>query len=148
MCAWLHPLRAGAVRGALVVGAALLVAAPSVGASAGVSDLRVDVRLASASGPPDLSWRVTCGPPAGTLPDPAAACRGLDTARARRLLGTPPCRTLAEDEYRGPAVLTVRGRLVGRRVALTLRRTTTCAIARWDEVTRLLGVPFAPAPAP
>jgi hypothetical protein len=131
------------------IGAAILTAllAPAATGAAGpaTGETRLEVTLYAAPGAaPGPRWSIDCAAPDGT-PSTLAACRRLATPLAARLLMAPPGGGQCADEWGGPQILVIRGTLSGRRVRLTLDRSTTCAIARWKAIEGLLGVSFTAA---
>lgn len=80
------------------------------------------------------AWTLRCGPPRGTLPRPARACRRL-TAESPRLFAPVSPKTLCTEIYGGPQVARVRGIVRGARVLATFSRTNGCEIARWNGLS-------------
>jgi len=81
-------------------------------------------------------WTLRCGPPGGTLPDAAAACRKLGgSVEAFR---PTPADLVCTQIYGGPEVARVVGRVGTRRVWTTFRRRDGCEIARWSRAQFLL----------
>jgi hypothetical protein len=83
------------------------------------------------------TWRLTCDPPAGTHPNPTAACRALETNGAAAL---PP---VAKDKactqiYGGPETATITGTWQGERVISRFARNDGCQINRWKLMEGLL----------
>ena len=83
------------------------------------------------------TWRLTCDPPGGDHPDPAAACAALDKSGERAL---PP---VAKDRactqvYQGPQTATITGRWKGRTVSSRFSLVNGCEIARWKSLVGLL----------
>ncbi len=108
-------------------------AAPSPSAD-GRTELAVRVR--SGPGQAARTFTLTCDPPGGDHPDPAAACRLLDEL-------DHPFAPLAPDRacteiYGGPQTATVTGTFRGSPVHAEFRRTDGCEIARWDAYVDLL----------
>jgi hypothetical protein len=82
-------------------------------------------------------WTLTCDPPAGSHPDPEAACRALAEHGATALPPVPddqPCTMI----YGGPQTARVTGSWNGAAVDSTLSRTNGCEIARWRALRGLL----------
>jgi len=82
------------------------------------------------------TWTLSCDPPAGTHPDPAAACKAL-TEHEAALRPVPPDRSCTE-QYGGPDTARVNGTWRGQSVSAILSRTNGCEIARWDQLAGLL----------
>jgi hypothetical protein len=82
-------------------------------------------------GPPTKLWTLRC-PPAGTLPDPARACRGL--AAVDKPFAPVPKGVACTEIYGGPQVAEVQGTFRGEPVNTRFTRTDGCQIARWDKV--------------
>lgn len=83
------------------------------------------------------TWRLTCSPPGGDHPDPAAACAALEKNGQRAL---PP---VAKDRactqvYGGAQTATVTGTWQGRSVDSRFSLTNGCEIARWKSLAGLL----------
>jgi len=79
-------------------------------------------------------WTLRCAPAGGTLPRAAVACRRL--AAGRRSLFTPvPRDAVCTEIYGGPQTARVVGKLDGRRLWASFRRTNGCHIARWQRVS-------------
>lgn len=81
---------------------------------------------------------LTCAPPGGDHPDPAAACAALAVAGTD--VFSPPDPDLACTEiYGGPQTASITGTVGGTRVNATFSRTNGCEIARWDALGPILG---------
>jgi Subtilisin inhibitor-like len=76
-----------------------------------------------------------CGPPSGTHPDPAAACRAL--ARHPRALRPVPKDVGCTQQWDGPEVALVRAVLRGHRIRSWFKRTDGCEIGRWNALRPL-----------
>lgn len=101
------------------------------------TDLVVEVRLGPGAAPTRTT--LTCDPPGGDHPDPAAACAAL--AREPDPFVPLPADAICTEIYGGPETATVTGTYAGRPVALTLSRTDGCRIAQWDRLGALLPSP-------
>ena len=102
--------------------------------AAALTDLTIVINNGSGE---TKTWRLTCDPPAGTHPNPAAACRALETNGAAAL---PP---VAKDKactqiYGGPETATISGTWQGERVISRFARTDGCQINRWKLLEGLL----------
>jgi hypothetical protein len=93
-------------------------------------------------GDPSRSWTLRCGPTAGTLPRPAAACDRL--ARMTRPFAPVPRNVACTDVYGGPQTAVVTGRIRGRFVHARFNREDGCQIARWNRVRFLFPVSVGP----
>ena len=80
-----------------------------------------------------ITWTLTCDPPGGTHPDPAAACRALHAHGAKAL---PPVRkdVACTQIYGGPQKATISGTWQGQRVRSSFSRVNGCEISRWDQL--------------
>ena len=90
-------------------------------------------------------WTLTCDPPGGSHPDPAAACHVLDTVRGPFAPVPPDMRCL--QVYGGPETATITGTWRGVEVDASYRRTDGCEIARWTKLGAVLS-PGSPAGRP
>ena len=84
-----------------------------------------------------ITWTLSCDPPGGTHPDPAAACRALQANGAKAL---PPVRkdVACTQVYGGAQTATITGTWQGQRVRSSLSRVNGCEISRWDLLRGLL----------
>ena len=123
-------MRALVLLGLLLV--ALTAAAPSSSAAPAVS-LRVTF-WEDGAGEPDAVWTLRCGPPRGSLPRPARACRKLATLGARVFAMTPP-NAICTEIYGGPQEARVTGRIGQARIWTTVTRTNGCEIERWQRLS-------------
>jgi hypothetical protein len=78
------------------------------------------------------TYHISCAPPAGTVPDPAAVCRALSSDA--RLLAPIECPITPD---MGSEL--VRGTVDGRPVGLRLGASAACA-RRWQQLSDALGV--------
>ncbi|MFF8729961.1 SSI family serine proteinase inhibitor [Streptomyces sp. NPDC015171] len=113
-------------------------APPPVRAEDQGDHLTVVVRHAGAGR--DGTYEVRCHPDGGRHPDPAGACRALDT---RTRWGRDPFAPAAPGTtctmiYGGPATAHVTGTWAGRPVDASYDRADGCAIERWDRMVPLL----------
>ncbi len=85
-----------------------------------------------------ITSMLTCAPPGGDHPDPAAACAALAVAGTD--VFSPPDPDLACTEiYGGPQTASITGTVGGTRVNATFSRKNGCEIARWDALGPILG---------
>ncbi len=85
---------------------------------------------------PSRETTLTCDPPGGTHPDPAAACAALEAEPAAlEPLGDDVACTQI---YGGPERAAVDGVLAGRDVHAELNRANGCEIDRWERLQALL----------
>lgn len=82
------------------------------------------------------TWTLTCDPPAGDHPQPAAACAAIDAAPAP--FAPKPADVACTEIYGGPQTATIEGTWRGEQVRATYRRTDGCEIARWDALGPVL----------
>ncbi|ARP71299.1 hypothetical protein LK07_17610 [Streptomyces pluripotens] len=88
----------------------------------------------------DGAYEVFCHPDAGLHPDPAGACRVLDS---HTRWGQDPFAPVAPGSvctmlYGGPATAHVTGTWAGRPVDASYDRSNGCEIGRWDRMVPLL----------
>jgi len=100
----------------------------------GPTDLKIRVEDGSGT---SQTWTLTCDPPAGDHPDPAAACAALAAHGAAAL---PAVRKdmACTNQYGGPEKATVVGTYQGQQVLSSFSRTNGCEIKRWDLLKGLL----------
>lgn len=104
---------------------------------AAVTSLHITVWPQGMHGP-KRSWTLSCAPAAGTLPQPATACRRLaKLARPFRPVARGAACTAI---YGGPQIALVTGRLRGSRVRASFNRRNGCEIDRWNRVRFLFPV--------
>lgn len=95
------------------------------------------VSVTDGTGGPPRTWTLTCDPPAGDHPDPEAACRALDAARAP--FAPVPAGMACTQVYGGPETATIEGVWRGEPVRSSYARNDGCEIARWKAVAAVLG---------
>lgn len=100
-------------------------------------EIRLVVTLTDSAGGPPQTWALTCDPPGGDHPDPAAACRALDASRAP--FDPVPAGTMCTQIYGGPETATITGTWRGESVDAAYERTDGCEIARWDALSAVFG---------
>jgi hypothetical protein len=128
----------------VAVAIAALCAAADAPAMPSVTFLRVTYWNDGANADASVTWTLRCGPPSGTLPRPAAACRRL--ARGGPTLFAPvPKDIVCTEIYGGPQKARVVGTVAGRRIWATFTRVNGCHIDRWNRLAPWLlppgGVP-------
>jgi hypothetical protein len=129
-----------------LVPAALVVAAAAFPGLAlgGLIDLRIAFRAQEGSTARVVVLRCADGSAHGTVADPAAACRRLQSLGTRAFAPTP--RGVACTQiYGGPSTAVVTGSYLGRSLWVRLRRDNGCEIDRWQRVAFLL--PRAASPS-
>jgi Subtilisin inhibitor-like len=77
------------------------------------------------------TWTLSCGPPAGSHPNPEEACRRLATLDDA--FAPVPSDMVCTAIYGGPAVAVVSGDHAGERVDASFDRINGCEIDRWDR---------------
>ena len=82
------------------------------------------------------TFSLTCGPPGGDHPHPAAACRTLD--ELEHPFAPVPAGTPCTEIYGGPQTARVTGTYRGDPVDATFNRTNGCESDRWDGYVALL----------
>jgi hypothetical protein len=82
-----------------------------------------------------VDWTLTCDPPAGTHPDPDAACARLDETGAGAFEPLPD--QACTEIYGGAQRAEISGTVDGEPVDASFQRTNGCEIEAWDA---LLGV--------
>ena len=86
---------------------------------------------------PSVTWTVSCGPPAGTHPDPATACDTLNAAEMS--LFEPVAEGVRCTEiFGGPERVDIKGTLRGKPLEATFTRRNGCEIKRWDALGGLI----------
>jgi hypothetical protein len=103
--------------------------------AAGQTGLRIVYR--TDVGAPARVTTLHCGPPRGTVANPAAACQRLQ-ALGRAAFAPTPRGMACTQIYGGPQTALVSGTLDGRRVWAHFTRRDGCEIARWNRVEFLL----------
>ena len=103
-------------------------------ATPGVTDLTIVV---DDGGGEMTTWTLTCDPPGGSHPDPAAACRILQANGATAL---PAVRkdVACTQVYGGAQQATITGTWHGQRVHSSFSRVNGCEISRWNLLRGLL----------
>ncbi|MCU1432790.1 MAG: hypothetical protein JWP95_1895 [Actinotalea sp.] len=81
---------------------------------------------------------LTCEPEGGTHPDPEAACEAIAEAGGAVAFSTPTDDMTCTEQYGGPQVATVEGKVDGEPVRTTYTRTNGCQISRWDGLAVVL----------
>jgi hypothetical protein len=81
---------------------------------------------------------LVCDPPAGNLPDIAAACATLASAAGRAALDPASLGQMCTEIYGGPAEARIVGTVNGEAVDARLARANGCEIDRWEALTALL----------
>jgi hypothetical protein len=122
--------------GLLLAGCGTAGGPPGTG-SPGMTKLSVTARVSPTA--PAQTWTLTCDPPGGSHPNPAAACAAL-AATADPFSATPPDRACTMI-YGGAQTATIVGTYRGLSVNASYSRTNGCEIARWDTVAAVLVIP-------
>lgn len=100
------------------------------------ADLTITVQLAPSH---SQSWRLTCSPDGGTLPDPAQACARLNQAWHPL---TPISRnTMCTTLYFGPQTVAITGWWRGSWVSVRYDRSNGCQETMWNQMVWALGLP-------
>ena len=110
-----------------------LLLAGAAGASPGsTTDLRITYWPQGQGTGHVFRRTLRCGPPGGTLPLPARACRRL--APLEKPFAPVPKDVACTQIYGGPQIAIVSGTLRGRRVWARFSRVDGCQIERWNRV--------------
>jgi hypothetical protein len=85
------------------------------------------------------SWRLTCAPDGGTLPNPAQACARLnqDWRPFAPISHNTMCTTL----YFGPQTVAITGWWHGSWIAVRYTRSNGCQETQWNQMVWALGLP-------
>lgn len=123
-----------------VIAVLLVLVAVACSDSGSAKDVTIDLRIAvwpqgRGAGKPVRRFTLHCNPLRGNLPHGDRACYLL--AVTSRPFAPIPRDTVCAQVYGGPEVARVQGRLRGRRVDATFRRTNACETARWERVAFL-----------
>ena len=131
------------MRPLVAIACLLLLFATACSAAGSARDVTIDLRIAvwpegRGTGNEVRRFTLHCNPLRGNLPHGDRACYFL--AVTSRPFATVPRDAACTQVYGGPQVARVLGRLRGRSVDATFRRTNGCETARWERVAFLLGV--------
>jgi hypothetical protein len=118
--------------------ALLLVALVSAGCGSGTAGgtAMLTITVQDGAGGAPRVWTLTCDPPGGDHPDPAAACAAIDAAP--RPFAPVPADMACTEIYGGPETATITGTWRGEPVDAAYRRTDGCEIARWTALAPVL----------
>jgi len=124
---------------ALLLGALNACGEPPDGETGDVAGPSSELTIIVRSGPGgDLTtWTLSCDPPGGTHPDPAAACAAIDAARDP--FAPVPPDMMCTQQYGGPETATITGTWRGEQVNASYTRTDGCEIARWSKLAAVFG---------
>ncbi len=132
-----RPMRLEAVLAAAILAALFLTGCS--GSETTTDKTSVTVVYWEENGPPapSVTWTVRCDPPAGTHPDPAAACDALNAAEMS--LFEPAAAGVGCTEiFGGPERVDVKGTLRGKPIEATFTRRNGCEIKRWNGLGGLI----------
>ncbi len=125
---------------ALLLAALVLVGCggtPAAREGTGDVTSRLTITVVDAPGAAARVWTLTCEPPGGDHPQPAAACAAIDAA------GNPfapkPADMACTQIYGGPQTATITGTWRDEPVHAAYNRTDGCEIARWNKLSAVLG---------
>jgi Subtilisin inhibitor-like len=122
-------LVAFAILGVALVSGGASFAGPPTGTA-----LRITYWEDSSKPGASTTWTLRCGPPRGTLPQPARACRRLASS-GPELFAPISENAVCTEMYGGPQKARVAGAVGGARVWATFARTNGCEIARWNRMS-------------
>jgi hypothetical protein len=112
---------------------------PIVGGGTGPSsELEVTIWPEGKDAGQPTTYTLTCIPDGGTHPDPVAACQA---AYLPMVFDPPPTDQMCTEQYGGPAVAQVRGRVQDIAIDARFSRTDGCQISRWERASALLPLP-------
>ena len=87
------------------------------------------------------TYTLTCIPDGGTRPDRPEACQAV--VQCRMVFDPPPTDQVCTEQYGGPEVAEVTGRVQDIAIDARFSRTDGCEISRWDRASALLPLPNA-----
>jgi hypothetical protein len=124
----------------LLLVALIAVACGGGGSAAGDGPTTVEVTLWPQGADTGAATivEVTCDPPAGDLPDAAAACTTLASPAGRAALDPLGPDRMCTELYGGPAEARIVGTVDGEPVDARLSRVNGCEIERWQALVALL----------
>jgi len=134
--AWSVAAAAGAALLAGCASASTGLTSPTPTASPGT---RLTVTVDAGNGGAPTTWTLTCDPPAGSHPQPVAACGQLEASATDPFAPTPSS-MMCSMIYGGAQTATVSGTFHGRPVHTRFARTNGCEVARWQRVSALLAI--------
>lgn len=131
------------MRQLVTIAGLLLFFAASCSDSGRAKDVTIDLRIAvwpegRGPGKPVRRFSLHCNPLRGNLPHGDRVCYSL--AVMSRPFAPVPRDAACTQVYGGPHIARVQGRLRGRRVDASFRRTDGCEIDRWERVKFLFPV--------
>jgi len=103
----------------------------------GSSSAPADLTVVVTDGAKVTTWRLTCNPPGGDHPDPAAACQALEAAGERSLPAVAKDRVCTQI-YGGAQTAVITGSWRGQPVQSRLSLVNGCEISRWKSLQGLL----------
>jgi hypothetical protein len=122
-----------------MVGALVACGEVTSGDTGDVADPSSELTIVVTPGPGGeaVTWTLSCDPPAGTHPDPVAACAAIDAARDP--FAPVPPDMMCTQQYGGPEQAAITGTWRGEQVDASFSRTDGCEIARWGKLAAVLG---------
>ena len=127
-------------RGSLLVLASSVLLAGCASTDVGEpAEDHLQVIVGTGDGAEPETYRLECDPPAGSHPEPEAACAHL--AAMDDPFAPLPDDVACTQQYGGPQTANVLGRWAGEPVDVVLSRTDGCRIAQWDGLGPLLPGP-------
>jgi Subtilisin inhibitor-like len=117
-----------------ILGLALGACDASLGGPQTGTSLRITYWEDSAKPAASVTWTLQCGPPRGTLSQPARACMRLVSVGTKAFAPTQTG-TACTQIYGGPQKARVVGIVGGTRVWATFARADGCQIARWNRIS-------------
>jgi Subtilisin inhibitor-like len=117
-----------------ILGVALVVVTASLAGPQTGTSLRITYWQDGAKAGASTTWTLRCGPPRGTLPQAARACRRLASG-GPKLFAPMSENAVCTEIYGGPQTARVVGTVGATRVWATFSRTNGCEIARWNRIS-------------
>jgi hypothetical protein len=124
--------RAAAARTAPVIPGGPMIPAPAPSGP----QANLVITVSESPSAPVLRWTLTCAPDGGTLPDPARACRMLNSVWNPFM----PVRTgvMCPMIVYGPQLTTITGYWHGTWISVRFSRTYSCQAAQWNKILSVI----------
>jgi len=113
---------------------ALASAGSLLAAGSGTTSLRITYWKNSGHAASRVVWTLHCGPPGGSLKQPARACAHI-AAGGVKLFAPVAHDVVCTQIYGGPQKARVVGTVLGKHLWATFTRTDGCQISRWRKLS-------------